>query len=124
MVLGTLALAQWATVGHDALVSIKLTKNYTFPEEEALARLRALTDYWSKKYGVKSSWSGTRATIKGKVKGISFEGVVHLDNGRLHADVKAGFLAEKLGAPKYVEGKITDYLDPASSLEALQKRIP
>jgi hypothetical protein len=55
---------------------------------------------------------------------VKFEGRVRVGDGRLVADVKAGFLAEKLGGRQYVERKLEDYLDPKRSLEELRARVP
>lgn len=97
---------------------------YDLPDDDALARLRALTDYWVKKHGVKMQWDGGTVTLSGRVMGVKFDGTVRVGGGKLVADVKAGFLAEKLGAKSYVEGKLADYLDPGKSLEELRARIP
>jgi hypothetical protein len=103
---------------------MKIDRAHGFSQEEALARLQALTDYWKKKYGVESRWAASTATINGKVKAVSFKGTVKVDGQRLLADIDAGFLAEKLGGKAYVEGKLAEYLDPKHTLEALKARIP
>ena len=87
-------------------------------------RLHALGDYWAAKYGISVTWDGPRGRISGKVRGVKFDGHMQVSAGRISADIKAGFLAERLGAKKYVEGKLTDYLDPARTLEELRRRIP
>jgi hypothetical protein len=102
---------------------MKLDQPHSFSLEEAVARLRALTDYWEKKYGVRTEWQGDTAHIKGKVKGVSFDGTFGVKPTLLAAEVKVGFLAEKLGGKDYVQRKLTEYLDPKNSLEALQSRI-
>ena len=81
-----------------------------------LERAKALTGYWSAKYGVKTEWSGSTGRVSGKVRGVKFNGTVRIEAGRVSADIKAGFLAEKLGGKKYVEGKIEDYLNPAHTV--------
>ena len=55
-------------------------------------------------------------------KGIKSSGRISVDGARVLADIKAGFLAEKLGARKYVEHKVDDYLTADNSLDALQAR--
>ena len=102
---------------------MKLERTYKFPEEEAVARVRALTDYWDTRHGTRTVWQDNTALIKGKVKGISFNGDFRFQGNRLLADVKVGFFAEKIGGRAYVERKLDDYLDPANSLESLQARI-
>ena len=103
---------------------MKIDRAHAFTQDEALARLQALTDYWKKKYGVDSRWNGATATINGKVKAVSFKGTVKVEAQRLLADIDAGFLAEKLGGKAYVEGKVNEYLDPKQTLEQLKARIP
>ena len=102
---------------------MNVEKPHSFSQDEATARLRALTDYWDTRYGTRTEWNGGRARITGKVRGISFDGTFSVDDKRLFAEVKVGFLAEKIGGRAYVERKLTDYLDPANSLESLQARV-
>jgi hypothetical protein len=103
---------------------MKIDRSIAMDPDEALARLRALTDYWSAKYGVSASWDGFAGRVSGKVRGVKFDGHMRLEGGRLTADIQAGFLAEKLGGKKYVEGKIDDYLSPARTLDELRARVP
>jgi hypothetical protein len=103
---------------------MKLERTYDLPDEDALARLRALTDYWEKKHGIAASWSGNDVALEGKVASVRVEGNVHVESGKITADVRAGFMAEKLGGRRYVESKLDDYLAPTTSLESLRARIP
>ena len=102
---------------------MQFDKPHSFSQEEALERLQALGDYWSTKYGVTISWSGNTGQVKGKVKGIKFEGTMTVTGDRLTADIKAGFLAEKMGGKQYVASKLDDYLNPSNSLESLKARV-
>jgi hypothetical protein len=97
---------------------------FDFPRAEAIERLQALTDYWAAKHGLQVAWDGSEGQVSGKVKGVKFSGVIKVGEGRATADVKAGFLAEKLGGRQYVEGKFTDYLDPKHQVTELRARIP
>lgn len=103
---------------------MKFERRTSLTATEVADRLKALTDYWDKKYGIGGSWSGHTVRLKGKMMGVSFDGTVRISEGRIDADVDAGFLAEKLGGKKYVEGKLDTYLDPQTTLEALRARIP
>jgi Putative polyhydroxyalkanoic acid system protein (PHA_gran_rgn) len=102
---------------------MKLEKPHSFALEEAVARIKALTTYWDTRYGTRTTWTGNNAHIKGKVKGISFDGKFAVDERCLVAEVKVGFLAEKIGGKAYVERKLDDYLRATTTLEALQARI-
>lgn len=97
---------------------------YTVDDEEAVARLRALSDYWSAKHGVNSTWDGAVGRLAGKKMGVKYDGTVRIGDGSVAIEVEAGWLADKLGAPAYVERKVKDYLDPANTLESLRARIP
>ncbi|MCC6747507.1 MAG: polyhydroxyalkanoic acid system family protein [Deltaproteobacteria bacterium] len=102
---------------------MKIDANHAFTVEEAQARIKALTDYWAKRYGVQTLWNGSTAQISGKVRGVSFNGQIAVDAQSVRADVKAGFLAEKLGGRSYVDGKLRDYLNPGHTVEQLQARV-
>ena len=101
---------------------IHLERRYTCSDDEALSRLHALTDYWQRQYGLTSAWTDSACHVHGKVMGVKFDARVTVANSLVRAAVDAGFLAEKLGGRKYVEGKLDDYLNPAHSLDTLRTR--
>lgn len=103
---------------------MKLERPYALADDEALERAHALTDYWSKKHGVKVEWRDREVRLYGRVLGVKFDGTVQVGGGVIRAAMDAGFLAEKLGARQYVERKLDDYLDPNNSVQALRARIP
>ncbi|MBW2733716.1 MAG: polyhydroxyalkanoic acid system family protein [Deltaproteobacteria bacterium] len=98
----------------------KIEKSHTFDQDEALARMQALTTYW-KKHDIATEWKDMTCTLKGKFKGMSFEGELVVEANTVRAAVKANLIARKMGSA-YVQGKIADYLDPKYTLEALQAR--
>lgn len=102
---------------------MKIKKSHNFGVEEATERAAALTAYWDKRYGTKTVWSGPTARISGKVRGIKFDGTFTVGAGTLDADVKVGFLAEKMGGKQYVEGKLDDYFNPSTPLETLKAKV-
>lgn len=102
----------------------RLSIPYTQDDDDALARLRALSDYWSAKHGVSTTWDGASGRLTGKKMGVKYDAKVRVADGAVAIEVEAGWLADKLGAPAYVERKVKDYLDPAHSLESLRARIP
>jgi hypothetical protein len=103
---------------------MRLQRRYELDDEEVLDRARALTDYWSKKHGVRADWRGTDVHLAGRVLAVKFDGVVRIGGGLISAEMNAGFLAEKLGARGYVERKLDDYLDPKKTVAELRARIP
>ena len=102
---------------------MKLSKSHSFSLQEATDRVKALTAYWDSRYGSHTDWSGNSAKVSGKVKGIKFNGTFTINDRELRAEVKVGFLAEKMGGKQYVEKKLADYLDPSVTLEALQAKV-
>ncbi len=102
----------------------RLTIPYACGDDDALARLQALSDYWSAKHGVETRWEGPRGRLAGKKMGVSYDARVVVADGEVSIEVEAGWLADKLGAPAYVERKVRDYLDPQHSLAALRARVP
>lgn len=103
---------------------ISIDHRYDMPDTEARLRLESLGRYWMQKWGFSPEWKGETAHLDGRVKGVKFTGTVTIADGLVKARMKAGFLAEKLGAKAYVERKIRDYLNPANSIESLDARIP
>ncbi len=104
---------------------LELDRHCTLPDEDVLARAHALTEYWAKKHNVTVSWKNDREVhLSGRVMGVKFDGRVQIGEGKIHAEMNAGFLAEKLGGRAYVQRKLDDYLDPARSLAELRARIP
>ena len=103
---------------------MRFETTYELDDEEAVDRLRALTDYWNAKHGIPSEWSDGSVRLKGRKMGVKYDARVTIGGGRVSANVDAGFLAEKLGAPAYVKRKVADYLDPAHTLESLRARVP
>ena len=97
-----------------------IEKKHDFGQEEALARMQALTNYWQK-HGVTAVWDDNRGALAGKIKGFSFEGEIIVEETVVRATVKANLVARKVGGA-YVEGKIDDYLAKSNSLRALQAR--
>ena len=101
---------------------LTLDESYSCSDDDALERMHALAEYWLAKYQIVTTWSGAKATIRGKVMKVKFDGKLAVEKGHITAEVDAGFLAEKLGGKKYVQRKVREYLDPTTSLEELRAR--
>ena len=106
------------------MASMHFERAYTLAEDDARARLRALSDYWTKKHGIEIRWEGDTVHLAGNKLGVKFSGSVRLGGGRLVADVETNWMAKKLGALDYVERKLDHYLDPAVALAELQAKVP
>jgi len=100
-------------------MAMKLEYPHSFTKDEATARIKALTQYWDRKYGIRSDWQGNTTRIVGKVKIVSFDGTFTLEDRMLRGEVKVSFGGELIGRP-YIEKKLSEYLDPKTSLESLQ----
>ena len=96
---------------------------YDMPRQEAMDRVRALTDYWDTRYGTRTSWEGNRGEIRGRALGISFEATFIIDPGLMNGEMKVSVLAVKMGGRRYLKGKLDEYLDPVHTLEELQARL-
>lgn len=103
---------------------IHYERAYECSDEEAFTRLQSLGRYWKKKWGIEPNWRDSTANFDGRIKGVKFKGTVKIGGGRVDANIEAGFLAEKLGAKRYVSRKVDDYLNLANSLESLDARVP
>lgn len=102
---------------------MKIQHPHTHSEEDATARMKSLCLYWDTKYGTQTTWTGNQARIKGRVRGIKFDGTFTVEQRQLKGDIKVGFLAERIGGRGYVERKLAQYFDPNTSLESLQAKI-
>lgn len=92
--------------------------------EEAVARLRALTDYWDAQYRTQTDWNGHEGRISGRVLGLSFWSRFTVDHDRIHGELKVSSLAVRMGGRGYLKRKLDHYMNPAVSLEALRGLIP
>jgi hypothetical protein len=92
---------------------MKFEVPHQLSRDEAKKRVGQLLDYWAQKYGVKSSWSGDRATINGKAMGLTINADLTVAEGKVGGEATdPGFLFREK-AKKYLTQKFNAYLDPA-----------
>jgi len=96
---------------------------HSLSKDEALARVRVLTQSWGTKYGVKSTWNGDAVDFDGKVMGIALEGTMRVLDGKISGAATDPGLLLRGQAKKYVERKFAEYLDPKKSLADLQREV-
>jgi hypothetical protein len=96
--------------------------HHHFDDDEARARVAALTDYWSTRYAMKGAWQGGAYHIAGKTKGIRFDATFIVTPGRVEVQVKVPFFARRIGR-EYVDRKLADYLDPGKTIAELRARL-
>jgi hypothetical protein len=92
--------------------------------DEAVARLRALTDYWDAQYGTHTSWEGHQGRISGRVLGLSFWSNFVIDEHTIHGELKVSALAVRMGGRAYLKRKFDHYMNPSVSLTELQALVP
>ena len=96
---------------------------YSMPQEEAVRRVRALTDYWDTRYGTRTEWTGNRGRIRGRAFRIAFDATFTINPEVMLGEMKVSFLAVKMGGRKYLKSKLDEYLDPQKTVEELQNRL-
>lgn len=94
---------------------------HRFDDDEARARVAALTAYWSTRYAMKGAWQDESYRIQGKTKGIRFNATFTMRAGLVEVLVEVPFFARRIGR-EYVDRKLADYLDPGKTLAELQAR--
>ncbi|MEW6435497.1 MAG: polyhydroxyalkanoic acid system family protein [Myxococcota bacterium] len=93
----------------------------SLPIEDAKKRVEALLGYWGRKYGVKSEWSGGKATMKGKAMGVSIDGNLEVLGSKISGEASDPGMLLRGQAQKYLTRKFAEYLDPKKSLEDILK---
>lgn len=93
----------------------------SLPIDEAKKRVEALLSYWSKKYGVQSTWSGHIATMSGKAMGVSIDGGLAVEATRIAGEASDPGLLLRGQAQKYLTRKFSEYLDPRRSVDDILK---
>lgn len=94
---------------------------HSLSKDEAKSRVQALTEYWSRKQGVKSSWSGDTVKLDGKVMGIALEASLTVLDNKLSGEGTDPGMLLRSQAKKYIERKFAHYLDPSKSLADLKR---
>jgi hypothetical protein len=102
---------------------LKLDIPHTLSVEDAKARVQALLDYWSRKYGVKSTWANDKASFAGKAMGITIDGSLTVLAGKVSGEATDPGMLLRGQAQKYLTRKFGDYLDPKKKLEDVQGEV-
>ncbi len=88
-------------------------------EDEAKKRVEALLEYWSRKYGVSSSWDGIKAQMNGKAMGVSIDGHLEVLGTKIAGQASDPGMLLRGQAQKYLTRKFSEYLDSKRSLEEI-----
>lgn len=93
--------------------TMKFEVGHSLTRDEARQRVSQLLGYWSEKYGIQSTWSGDRASIRGKAMGITINADLEVSDRNVGGEATdPGFLFRDK-AKKYLTQKFGAYLDPA-----------
>jgi hypothetical protein len=90
-------------------------------QDDARARLGALGDYLQNKHGIAVTWSGDRATVKGKYLVVAIEGALSFAAGKAVFEGKDPGMLWRGKAKDYLAEKLAKYLDPRTPLDALPR---
>lgn len=90
---------------------------------EARARLRALGEYLSNKYGLTITWTGEdEATVSGSYLVVTISGKLRLTPASVTFTGKDPGMLWRGKAKEYLLKKLERYLDPGLALDALPRR--
>jgi len=104
-------------------MAFELDFPHRLSDADARARLGALGDYLSNKYGLTVTWVGeNEAKISGKYLVVSIDGTLTLAPGRARFTGKDPGMLWRGKAKDYLGGKLAKYLDATTPLDALPRR--
>jgi hypothetical protein len=87
-----------------------IVHSHALSNDEARSRMQRLTDYWAKHYGVTVAWDGDRASVSGKVKGITFDAVLTVGDKQVEATGSDLNWLVRRAAESYIRDKLDEYL--------------
>jgi hypothetical protein len=100
---------------------MRIEQAHGFSNEEAKARLQALGEYFQNKHGIAVTWSGDRATVKGKYLVVGIEGELSFEPGKAIFEGKDPGMLWRGKARDYISEKLKTYLDASHKLEELKR---
>lgn len=95
---------------------------YSITMEEARERLEALGDYLGNRHGIRPTWSGDVAAVKGKYLVVTIDGELRLEDGVVRFTGKDPGRLWRKKAINYLTGKLDKYLDPKTPVGDLPRR--
>lgn len=98
---------------------MKIEKTHSFARSECKKRLQELCRYWKVKYGIEDVWTGDNATVSGSILGFSFEASLEIDDNQIVVVGPPPNILVRGRVIGYIEHKLTQYLDPDTSLSDL-----
>ena len=61
---------------------MRFERQYALEDDDGVARLRALTDYWKARHGIDSEWDGGDVRLRGRKMGVKYDAKVTIGVGR------------------------------------------
>src|SRR3974377_1066083 len=90
---------------------------------DARARLHALSDYLSNKYGLTITWTGEdEASVSGSYLVVTISGSLRLTPTAVTFSGKDPGILWRGQAKTYLLGKLDRYLNPSTAVDALPRR--
>ncbi|ACY17425.1 polyhydroxyalkanoic acid system family protein [Haliangium ochraceum] len=93
---------------------------HDLPVDDARARLEALGEYLNSKHGINVTWSGETAKFQGKYMVVSIDGEMTLKPDKVSVKAKDPGMLWRKKAKEYLQGKLAQYLDPKTPVDALR----
>lgn len=107
----------------DGQMTFELSVPHGLELTEARARLRALGEYLSNKYGLTITWTGEdEATVSGSYLVVTISGKLRLTPASVTFTGKDPGMLWRGKAKEYLLKKLERYLDPGLALDALPRR--
>jgi hypothetical protein len=104
-------------------MAFELSAPHRLDISDARARLRALAEYLSNKYGLEIAWTGEdEAAISGSYLVVSISGTLRLTPTNVTFTGKDPGMLWRGKAKEYLLRKLGKYLDPNAALEDLPRR--
>jgi Putative polyhydroxyalkanoic acid system protein (PHA_gran_rgn) len=104
-------------------MAFELSSPHRLDLADARARLHALADYLSNKYGLSITWTGEdEATISGSYVVVTISGSLRLTSNTVTFTGKDPGMLWRGKAKDYLLRKLEKYLNPNTPLDALPRR--
>lgn len=105
----------------ETMADLTLEHRHSLSDSDARARIHALGEYLQNKYGLSVTWDGDRATVRGRYMVVAIEGSVTVSPGVVVFRSKDPGMLWRSKAKSYLAGKLDQYLDPGTPVEALPR---
>jgi hypothetical protein len=108
---------------HRRAMSFELSRPHGLALTDARARLHALSDYLSNKYGLTFTWTGEdEANFSGSYLVVTISGSLRLTPTDVTFSGKDPGMLWRGQAKTYLLGKLDRYLNPSTAVDALPRR--